>query len=138
MTKAFNTFLSAFGKGPADTTNKKEATNRRNTHKKSTPLATVAYVLSMACHDLKISRRQFARDAGLSHTTVNRLLRGEVKVTPEIALRLEYYTGIDAAFWLTLQLQEMRETTDYGSAIHSSHDWGRLVNRFVSVSRNSR
>ncbi|HFO6465283.1 TPA: transcriptional regulator [Escherichia coli] len=137
MTKPLNAFMSAWGKSPADATKKKGTTTHLNAHRETTQIATVSYVLLTACRHLKVSRRQFAKGSGLSHTTVNRLLRGEVKITPEIALKLEYYTGVDAAFCLALQLQEMRETTDYGTAIQSSLDWRESVERLVTVSQHN-
>lgn len=48
-----------------------------------------------------ITQEDFARDLGMSE--VSQLLEGNVKLTPDIALRLEHVLGIPANFWINLE-----------------------------------
>lgn len=53
---------------------------------------------------LGISQREFAQRIGVSYVRLNALVNGRRGVTPDTALRLERATGMDASFWLGLQL----------------------------------
>jgi addiction module HigA family antidote len=41
----------------------------------------------------KVSRRQFAEQLGVSASTVNRLLNGQIRITPAMAERLSKVVG---------------------------------------------
>jgi addiction module HigA family antidote len=53
---------------------------------------------------LRITQRDFARRLGVSYPRLNEVLHGRRGVTPDTALRLERVLGMEAQFWLNLQL----------------------------------
>ena len=53
---------------------------------------------------LGISQSELARWIGASHPRINELIHGKRGVTADTALRLEQAFGMDAQFWLNLQL----------------------------------
>ena len=50
-----------------------------------------------------MTQREFAARMGLSDKHVSRLINGEVALTPEVALKLEYVLGVPASFWNNLE-----------------------------------
>jgi addiction module HigA family antidote len=63
---------------------------------------------------LGISQSEFARHIGVSFPRLNEIINGKRSVTPDTALRLERALGMEAQFWLNLQLR-----WDLYRAIHS-------------------
>lgn len=53
---------------------------------------------------LKITQSELAEKLGVSYPRVNELIHRKRGVTPDTALRLERLLGMDAQFWLNLQL----------------------------------
>jgi addiction module HigA family antidote len=53
---------------------------------------------------LGLTQREFAKRLGVSYPRVNELIHGRRGVTPNTALRLEQLFGVEAQFWLNLQL----------------------------------
>ena len=53
---------------------------------------------------LKISQAELSKKLGVSYPRVNELIHGKRGVTPDTALRLEQLFGMEAQFWLNLQL----------------------------------
>ena len=53
---------------------------------------------------LGISQTELAEWIGASYPRINELIHGKRGVTPDTALRLEQAFGMDAQFWLNLQL----------------------------------
>jgi addiction module HigA family antidote len=53
---------------------------------------------------LAISQQSLARELGISRRRVNELIRGHRGITPDTAVRLAYFFGNDAAFWMQLQV----------------------------------
>lgn len=53
---------------------------------------------------LGISQRQAAARLGISYVRLNEIVKGKRGVTPDTALRLERLLGMEAQFWLNLQL----------------------------------
>lgn len=53
---------------------------------------------------LKITQAELAEKLGVSYPRVNELIHGKRGVTPDTALRLEQLFGMEAQFWLNLQL----------------------------------
>lgn len=53
---------------------------------------------------LGISQAELAKLLGVSYPRVNELINGRRGVTPDTALRLERLLGMQAQFWLNLQL----------------------------------
>jgi addiction module HigA family antidote len=63
---------------------------------------------------LGITQTELARLIGVSYPRVNELVHGKRGVTPDTALRLERLFGMEAQFWLNLQL-----AWDLYCALHS-------------------
>ena len=63
---------------------------------------------------LGITQTELAQRIGVSYPRVNELVHGKRGVTPDTALRLERLLGMEAQFWLNLQL-----VWDLYHAIHS-------------------
>ena len=53
---------------------------------------------------LGISQVDLARKIGVSYPRVNEVIHGKRSLTPDTALRLERLLGMEAQFWLNLQL----------------------------------
>ncbi len=53
---------------------------------------------------LGLSQTDLAERLGVSYPRVNELVHGQRGVTPDTALRLERLLGMEAQFWLNLQL----------------------------------
>jgi len=53
---------------------------------------------------LGIPQTELARRIGVSYPRVNELVHGKRGMTPDTALRLERLLGMEAQFWLNLQL----------------------------------
>ena len=62
-----------------------------------------------------ISQMELAKKISVSYPRVNELIHGKRGVTPDTALRLERLFGMEAQFWLNLQL-----AWDLYHATHSS------------------
>ncbi|GBE15358.1 MAG TPA: addiction module antidote protein, HigA family [Proteobacteria bacterium] len=53
---------------------------------------------------LKMTQVELAERLGVSYPRINELIHGKRGVTPDTALRLERLFGMEAQFWLNLQL----------------------------------
>ena len=53
---------------------------------------------------LGLSQAELAQRIGVSYPRVNELVHGKRAMTPDTALRLERLFGVEAQFWLNLQL----------------------------------
>ena len=53
---------------------------------------------------LGVSQTELAERIGVSYPRVNELVHGKRGMTPDTALRLERLLGVEAEFWLNLQL----------------------------------
>ena len=53
---------------------------------------------------LSLTQAELARRIGVSFPRVNELVHGKRAMTPDTALRLERLFGVEAQFWLNLQL----------------------------------
>lgn len=53
---------------------------------------------------LNITQSALAEKLGVSYPRVNELIHGKRGITPDTALRLEQLFGMEAQFWLNLQL----------------------------------
>ena len=53
---------------------------------------------------LGMTQRDLAARLGVSYPRINELIHGKRGVTPDTALRLERLFGMEAQFWLNLQL----------------------------------
>ena len=78
---------------------------------------------------LGITQVALAKKIGVSYPRVNELIHGKRGVTPDTALRLERFLGMEAQFWLNLQL-----AWDLYSAVHSSRaDDIRKIERWPTL-----
>ena len=53
--------------------------------------------------DRGMTQREFALRMDMSEKHISKLINGEVRLTPDVALRLEYVLGIPAQFWINLE-----------------------------------
>jgi addiction module HigA family antidote len=53
---------------------------------------------------LGMSQAELAEKIGVSYPRINELVRGKRGITPDTSLRLERLFGMEAQFWLNLQL----------------------------------
>jgi antitoxin HigA-1 len=53
---------------------------------------------------LGLSQTELAEWIGVSYPRLNEIVNGKRSVTPDTALRLEQVFGVDAQFWLNLQV----------------------------------
>ncbi len=53
--------------------------------------------------ELKISRRRFATDIGVSEDFLNRLIDGRERIDTDLAERIATFLGTTSQFWLNLQ-----------------------------------
>lgn len=53
--------------------------------------------------DRKMTQKEFAHRMDLSEKHVSKLINGEVQLTNDVALRLEFVLGIPARFWNNLE-----------------------------------
>ena len=53
--------------------------------------------------DRDMSQKEFASRMGLSQKHISQLINGEVRLTPDVAVRLESVLGIPAQFWNNLE-----------------------------------
>jgi antitoxin HigA-1 len=63
---------------------------------------------------LTMTQTELARQLNVSYPRINELIHGKRGVTPDTALRLEQLFGMEAQFWLNLQL-----AWDLYHAVHS-------------------
>lgn len=52
---------------------------------------------------LDISAYRLSKDIGIPQTRVSKIIKGRRRITADTALRLSYYFGTSAKFWLGLQ-----------------------------------
>lgn len=52
---------------------------------------------------MKISAYKLSKDIGIPQTRISQIIKGRRRVTADTALRLSYYFGTSAKFWLGLQ-----------------------------------
>lgn len=53
--------------------------------------------------DRGMTQKEFALRMDMSEKHISKLINGEVRLTPDVALRLEYVLGIPAQFWTNLE-----------------------------------
>ena len=52
---------------------------------------------------LKMSAYKLSKELGIPQTRISEIITGNRRITADTALRLSYYFGISAKFWLGLQ-----------------------------------
>lgn len=61
-------------------------------------------IVGSSLQALGLSARQFAANLGVCPATITRLIRGEIAISPEMAVKLSAaISGPDAAMWLRMQ-----------------------------------
>jgi addiction module HigA family antidote len=63
-----------------------------------------AMLLEEFLKPLGVTQRELAKRLGVSYPRINELIHGKRGMTPDTALRLERLFGMEALFWLNLQL----------------------------------
>ena len=63
-----------------------------------------------------ITQSALAQGIGVTFARINELINGKRGVTPDTALRLERFLGVEAQFWMNLQ-----QAWDLYAALHSSN-----------------
>lgn len=72
-------------------------------------------IVGSSLKDLGLSARQFAANLGVCPATITRIIKGEIAISPEMAVKLSAaIPGPDAAMWLRMQA-----TYDAWQAEHS-------------------
>jgi len=76
---------------------------------------------------LEISAYRLSKDVRIPQTRISEIVKGNRRITADTALRLSYYFGNSAKFWLGLQddydlEQESREKMDELKAIPKAHN----------------
>jgi addiction module HigA family antidote len=66
---------------------------------------------------LGLSQAELAEKLGVAYPRVNNLVHGKRGVTPDTALRLERLFGMEAQFWLNLQLARDLQQTRHSPAV---------------------
>ena len=61
-------------------------------------------VLAEELEARKILKKEFARNVGMQAPHLSDLLKGKRHVSAKLALQFEKFLGIDAGFWLRLQM----------------------------------
>ena len=80
--------------------------------RKMKPVHPGRVLLDEIMRQANLTQSQLAQAAGLSKTQVGSLVRGQRRVTAEIALRLERALGVSAETWLNLQtLYDLERTS---------------------------
>jgi HTH-type transcriptional regulator/antitoxin HigA len=58
--------------------------------------------LSATLKALEISQAELARRTGLSTKHINQIIQGKAGISPPVAIKLEFLTGVPAKFWNAL------------------------------------
>ena len=77
---------------------------------------------------LGVTQTELAEWIGVSYPRLNEIIHGKRGITPDTALRLEQVFGMDAQFWLNLQLawdlyEAKQSPADCNEEIASSARW---------------
>ncbi|GBE90955.1 HigA family addiction module antitoxin [Nostoc cycadae] len=69
---------------------------------------------------LNITAYRLSKDIGVSQTRISEILSGKRSITADTALRLSYYFGNTAQFWLNLQTQyDLRQALEENSEVYN-------------------
>lgn len=72
--------------------------------KNRTPTHPGEMLLEEFMRPMAIKQTEFAERIGVSYPRLNEIIHGKRAVTPDTALRLEQVFGMEAQFWLNLQM----------------------------------
>ncbi|MDP1857703.1 MAG: HigA family addiction module antitoxin [Gemmatimonadaceae bacterium] len=75
---------------------------------------------------LGLSQTELAERIGVSYPRINELVHGKRGMSPDTALRLERLLGVEAQFWLNLQLAWDLYHAQHSSAAKTIHRIRRL------------
>jgi addiction module HigA family antidote len=78
---------------------------------------------------LGLSQAGLAERLGVSYPRVNELVHGKRGVTPDTALRLERLLGMEAQFWLNLQLAWDLYQVQHSRAVRNIRKIRRITRR---------
>jgi len=82
---------------------------------------------------LGLSQTDLADKLGVSYPRVNELVHGKRGMTPDTALRLERLFGMEAQFWLNLQLAWDLYRVQHSAAARSIRQIRRLPRRAKAI-----
>lgn len=77
---------------------------------------------------LGISMNQLSRDLSVPPNRISEIVNGRRSISPDTALRLERYFGVEAQFWLNLQ-------TEYDLRTMKRKIWPEIEKRIIPVKR---
>ena len=77
--------------------------------------------------DRELSQKEFAARMGMSEKHISNLIRGSVRLTPEVAMRLEMVLGIPARFWNNLEAIYREDIEKIKSYARSTKDFTGIV-----------
>jgi addiction module HigA family antidote len=83
---------------------KKEKSNMVRIPSNGPPTHPGEMLLEEFLEPLGMSQSELAAKLGVSYPRINELVHGKRGITPDTALRLEQFFGMEAQFWLNLQL----------------------------------
>lgn len=78
--------------------------------KKLKPIHPSEILLEEFLNPLEISPERLANDIGVEISVIEGILKNEMSISPNIALRLSLYFGLSERFWLNLQSRYDLET----------------------------
>lgn len=70
----------------------------------SAPIHPGDFLVASVLPSLDASISQAARNLGVSRQTLHRIIARDAPITPELAVRLDEYSGCPAEVWLLLQV----------------------------------
>jgi addiction module HigA family antidote len=73
--------------------------------KRLSPITPGDILLDEFLEPMGISQAQLAKDLNVPPNRINQIVNGKREITADTALRLGRYFGIEAEFWLNLQLR---------------------------------
>ena len=83
----------------------------------SRPVHPGRVLLEDVLRPLEITQRVAAERLGFSYPRLNEIVNGKRRVTPETALRLARFSGVEPEYWLDLQ-----QAVDLWDAVHAAVD----------------
>ncbi|WP_456325344.1 HigA family addiction module antitoxin [Desulfonauticus submarinus] len=73
--------------------------------KKLEPITPGEILLEEFMKPLNITQSQLARDINVPPNRISQIIHGKREITPDTALRLGKYFGIEPEFWMNLQMR---------------------------------
>ena len=97
-----------------------------NTNKLLDPITPGEVLREDFMEPLHISRNQLARDLSVPPNRISEIVNGKRSITVDTALRLQRYFGVEAQFWLNLQIE-------YDLRLTKRKIWTELERRIIPL-----